>query len=59
MEQLYTVVIHYAGTVDFEIEADNEEKAKQIAEAHFDNMSDMEIVANLGDIGICDCYEVE
>ena len=58
MDKLYKVVIHYAGAVDFEIEADNEEKAKQLAETYFDDMDDRELVANLGEIGVCDCYEV-
>ena len=59
MEKLYHVVIHYEGAVNFEIEAENEEKAEQIAEEYFDNMDDRELVANLADIDVCDCYEVD
>ena len=58
MKKIYRVIIHYEGAVAFEIEADNEEKAEQLAEECFDDMSEKELIANLGEIGVCDCYEV-
>lgn len=58
MKKMYRVVIHYEGAVGFEIEAENEEKAEQLAERYFDDMDDRELVANLCEIDICDCYEV-
>lgn len=54
----YRVVIHYEGAVAFNIKANNTTKAEQLAEELFDNMSDRELVENLGEIGVCDCYEV-
>lgn len=54
----YRVIIHYEGAVGFNIKADNTTQAEQLAEELFDNMSDRELIANLGEIGVCDCYEV-
>lgn len=59
MKKMYRVVIHYEGAVAFEVEADNEEKAELLAERYFDNMDDRELVANLADINVCDCYEID
>lgn len=59
MKKMFRVVIHYEGAVAFEIEADNEENAEQLAEEYFDNMSERELIDNLADIGVCDCYEVK
>lgn len=58
MKKIYKVVVHYEGAITFEIEADNEEKAEQLAEEYFGDMSERELVDNLADIGVCDCYEV-
>ena len=58
MEKMYRVVIHYEGAVDFEVEAENITEAEMIAERHFDDMDDRELCANLCEVGICDCYEV-
>ena len=58
MKKMYKVVIHYDGAVDFEIEAENTTEAEQLAEELFDDMDDRELVANLCEIGICDCYEI-
>ena len=54
----YEVIIHYAGTVNIQVEADNEEQAHEEAQQAFDDVSDAELIANLADIHICDCYEV-
>lgn len=58
MKKIYKVVIHYEGAVTFEVEAENTTQAERLAEACFDDMSDGELIANLGDIGVCDVYEV-
>ena len=58
MKKMYRVVIHYEGAVDFEVEAENTMEAEMLAEELFDDMGDTELVANLGEIGVCDCYEV-
>lgn len=55
----YNVVIHYAGAFDIQVEAENEEQARQMAEQAFDEVSDADLIADLADIGICDCWEVE
>ena len=58
MKKIYRVVIHYEGAVDFEVEAENTIEAEMLAEELFDDMDDRELVANLGEIGVCDCYKV-
>lgn len=55
----YNVVIHYAGAVNIEIDATNEEKAKELAELAFDDISDADLIADITEIDICDCYEIE
>lgn len=55
----FNVVIHYEGGWSFEIEADNIEVAKEIAEEMFDDISDRDLIANLADVFIDDCWEVE
>lgn len=55
----YNVVIHYAGAFDIQVEAENEEQAYQMAEQVFDEIPDQDLIADLADISICDCWEVE
>ncbi len=55
----YTVIIHYAGAVNVQVEAENEEQAHAKAEQVFDEISDADLIADLADIHICDCWEVE
>ena len=52
----YLVNIHYEGGWQFEIEADNEEQAKELAEERFDELSSEELVNNLAGIFVDDCY---
>lgn len=54
----YNVVIHYAGAVTAEVEAENEDQAYEMAEQAFDEVSDADLIASIGDIHICDCWEV-
>lgn len=56
---LFNVVMHYEGEYIIEVEAENEEKAKEKAEAHFDQVSSEELVANFEQVDVCDCYEKE
>jgi hypothetical protein len=58
MDKMYRVIIHYEGAVYFDVEANNEERARQLAEGLFDDMDDRELVANLADIDIDDVFEV-
>ena len=58
MKKMYKVIIHYEGAVEFEVEADNTTEAEQLAEELFDEMDDRELIANLGDIGIADVWEI-
>lgn len=54
----YKVNVHYEGGWLFEIEADSEDEARQIAEEQFADIDDRELVANIADIQIDDCWEV-
>ena len=55
----YEVVIYYAGAVNVQVEAENDEEAYANAEQAFDEMSDADLIANLEDIHICNCWEIE
>lgn len=54
----YNVVVHYAGAWDFEVEADNQEQAEEIALSEFDKISPTELVAQLAECDVCDCWEI-
>lgn len=54
----YTVVIHYEGSVDYTIEAENEEDAKEIASQKMMN-EDLETICEGIDWDICDVWEEE
>ena len=43
----------------FEIEAENADEAKETAEQMFENVSDRELIANLGDVFVDDCWEMK
>jgi hypothetical protein len=58
MKKMYRVVVHYEGAIAFDIEAENEEKAEQLADVYIGDIDDREFIANLCEIGVCDCYEV-
>lgn len=53
----FKVNVHYEGGWLFEIEAENEDEARKKAEDMFDNISDSELIANLADVFINDCWE--
>ena len=54
----FNVVVHYEGGWSFEVDAENKEEAKQKAEAMFSDISDRELVANLADVFVDDCWEI-
>ena len=53
----FNVIINYAGSVSIQVEAENEEQARKKAEQVFDEIPDSELVADLLDIDISDCWE--
>lgn len=55
----FNVIINYAGSVSIQVEAENEEQARKKAEQVFDEIPDSELVADLLDIDISDCWEEE
>jgi hypothetical protein len=54
----YNVVIHYEGAWNFNIEAENEDEAKELAEIRFAELSPKELINNLADSFIDGCWEV-
>ena len=55
----YKVNIHYEGGWQFEIDAKSEDEAKEKAEAAFADLSPAELINNLADSFVDDCYPVE
>ena len=55
----FEVVVHYEGSMNYEVEAQTEDEARQIAERMFDNEYDSVIAAAIADCGVCDCLEIE
>ena len=55
----FEVVVHYEGVISYEVEAQTEEEARQIAERMFGDESDAIIAAEIADCDICDCWEME
>ena len=44
MTKKYNVIIHYAGAVNIQVEAENEEQAHELAEEVFDGISDADLI---------------
>ena len=55
----FEVVVHYEGAISYEVEAQTEEEARQIAERMFGDESNAIIAAEISDCDICDCWEME
>lgn len=55
----YNVVVHYEGTISYEVEAESEDEAKRIAETMFGDEDDRTIAAEIADVTACDCWESE
>lgn len=53
----FNVNVHYEGGWLFEIEAENREEAREKAEQMFEEISDSELIANLADVFVDDCWE--
>ena len=56
MKKTYNIVIHYEGGWEFEIDAENLDEAKKIAEIKFSELSAKELINNLADVYVCDCW---
>ena len=54
---IYNVKVHYEGGWLFEVEAESADEAKEIAEQMFGGIDDRELVANLADVKVDDCWE--
>ena len=55
----YNIVIHYAGAFTVQVEAENEEQAHEIAYQAFDEEPEYEIIGNLAEVDVCDCWVEE
>ena len=57
-ENMYRVIVHYEGNISFDIKAYNENEAEQIAELYIKDIDDIELVANLSELGVSDIKEL-
>lgn len=55
----FGVIVYYEGAINYEVEAQTEDEARQIAEKMFGNESDSIIAAEIADCGVCDCWEIK
>lgn len=53
----YRVVVHYEGGWDFDIEAKNEDEAKDKAMELFGDLDCRSLINHLADVFVCDCWE--
>lgn len=53
----YTVVVHYEGSISYDVDAKNEEEAEEAALDLFGDEDASSISANIGDVEACDCWE--
>ena len=53
------VIVYYEGAINYEVEAQTEDEARQIAEKMYGDESDAIIAAEISDCVICDCWEME
>ena len=54
----YRVVIHYEGGYPYEVEANTEEEAREIAEHLFEDADPLEVWNNV-DWDVCDSWEIK
>ena len=54
----YRVIIHYEGGWEEYVEASDADEAKEIAINRFADVPDEELIANLADVAVCDCWVV-
>lgn len=55
----FEVSIHYEGVVKVTVDAENEDAARKAAEKEFDEISAVELEANIEDITVSDVSEFE
>ena len=55
----FGVIVYYEGAINYEVEAQTEDEARQIAEKMFGDESDSIIAAEIADCGVCDCWEIK
>jgi len=53
----YTVIVHYEGAFEYTVEAEDEDKAREIAEEKFGCESNDSIAENIADSYVCDSWE--
>lgn len=53
----FEVVVHYEGSINYKVEAQTEDEAKEMAERFFGDESDSVIAAEISDCNVCDCWE--
>ena len=59
MKRNYEIQVHYEGNITINIRAETEEEAKDIAESKFEDVEDLEIIANIEQISAKIAEEVE
>ena len=55
----FVVIIHYEGAMDYEVEAETEEEARDIADQMFSEEDDRKISTSVAYYDICDCWELD
>lgn len=53
----YNVVVHYEGAFSYEVEAENEDAAKEIAMDMASAEPNDALDENIADMFVCDCWE--
>lgn len=53
----FVVIVHYEGAMDYEVEAETEEEARDIADQMFSEEDDRKISTSVAYYDICDCWE--
>ncbi len=53
----FVVIVRYEGLIDYEVEAETEEEARNIADQMFSEEDDRKISASVAYYDICDCWE--
>ena len=54
----FVVIVRYEGLIDYEVEAETEEEARNIADQMFSEEDDRKISASVAYYDICDCLEL-
>ena len=55
----FVVIIRYEGLIDYEVEAETEEEARDIADKMFSEEDDRKISESVAYYDICDCWELD